>query len=174
MEEELLSQWRRFKEHVGDPLAAAVLTLAAVTAGKAITQQSLNYEEAAKYLGVHRDTVRALVTDGTLVPLRIGRLCRFSVEDLQTFQRRKTPIHRRPPRLQEEIMFNKVLRLFRREQEPQSAVQPVAESPARSHQSDEEGDASRGLQHHLDGRRADRSRLWRVALHPRRTMSNSS
>ena len=97
MQDELLDQWKKFKEATGDPLTAAILVLAAIATNKAAKQQSLNIQDAATFLGVHRQTVRALVNEGALVPLCIRGAKRFSVEDLQAFQRRKGGSKKKQP-----------------------------------------------------------------------------
>ncbi len=90
MEEKLLEQWERFKKKTGDPLAAAILTLAARIASDNGKRTGLTIDEAAEFLGVGKTTIKELCRTGRLNPNRIGRAVRFNTEDLEAFQRRKT------------------------------------------------------------------------------------
>ena len=92
MEEKLVEQWDRFKKHTGDPLAAAILTLAMSLASDKGKRTGLTIQEAGQYLGVHECTVRELCKSERLKCTRIGRAVRFNVEDLEAFQRKKAPL----------------------------------------------------------------------------------
>jgi excisionase family DNA binding protein len=45
----------------------------------------LNVNQAADYVGVHRNTVYEAVKRGRLVARRVGRLVRFTIEDLDAW-----------------------------------------------------------------------------------------
>jgi excisionase family DNA binding protein len=47
----------------------------------------LTYHQAARYIGVHHNTLRRLVADGSVrhIPIRGGRLVRFRTEDLDDY-----------------------------------------------------------------------------------------
>lgn len=53
--------------------------------------QTLNIEQAAKFLGAHKETVRRLVASGKLPGVRIGRGWRFIEQDLVIYMRSKYP-----------------------------------------------------------------------------------
>jgi excisionase family DNA binding protein len=92
MQEKLLDQWHRFKAETGDPLAAAILTLAAVIASDKGKTTGLTVLEAAEFLGIHETTVRGLCKAERLRCSRVGRAMRFTTADLEAFQRQKTPL----------------------------------------------------------------------------------
>lgn len=91
MEEKLIEQFERFKDRVGDPVAAAILTLVVSLATDKGKRTGLTTQDAAQVLGVHPNTVKALCNDGRLNPIRIGRAVRFNMDDLESFQKRKRP-----------------------------------------------------------------------------------
>jgi len=91
MDEKLLKQFDLFRERTGDSVSAAILTLAPTLACDRGKRTGLTYQDAAEFLGVSVTSVKKIVSEGILKPVRVGRSIRFNVEDLEDFQRRRLP-----------------------------------------------------------------------------------
>jgi excisionase family DNA binding protein len=95
--DKLVEQFERFKDRVGDPLAAAVLTLTLTIANSQDKKTGLTKHDAAKYLGVSVSTIQAMSKDGRLRAMQIGRSVRFNLADLESLQRRQTTVEAAHP-----------------------------------------------------------------------------
>ena len=51
--------------------------------------KTLNIQQAAEFLGAHKETVRRLVVSGDLPGVKIGRAWRFIEQDLAMYMRNK-------------------------------------------------------------------------------------
>ena len=92
MNREIESLFAEFKAMTGEPVSAAVLTLANIISSDPGKRTGLTIKEAAKHLGVSVTTVKGLCSDGRLKFTRIGRSVRFNVDELEEFQRRSRSV----------------------------------------------------------------------------------
>ena len=92
MKHEIEILFADFKTVTGEPVSAAVLTLAEIISRDPGKRTGLTTKEAAAYLGVGVTTVKSLCSDGRLSSVRIGRSIRFNVDELERFQRRSQPV----------------------------------------------------------------------------------
>lgn len=78
-----------YLEHTGgDKAAAASLTLAAVLMDdRATPPAAQTAEEAARRLGVNRETIYRLSREGKLRGCRVGKAIRFPLEEVERFER---------------------------------------------------------------------------------------
>ncbi|SRR5579863_5512533 len=98
MEEEVLHTWKKFEQETSDPIAAAILAVGCLILNNATRKTGLTTSDAAKYLGVCAATIRDLCKRGEIKRHKFGkRSVRFTVEDLEAFRRRQTPIEAAHP-----------------------------------------------------------------------------
>lgn len=77
--------YNKFLAMTGDPVAAAMLTLAEVIEGKP-ERVALSVKEAAKSLGISIGSLYDLCKAGKLKHQRFGRTIRVRPEDLENFK----------------------------------------------------------------------------------------
>lgn len=93
MEEAVLHTWKKIKQEVSDPITAAILAIGCLMLTNATRKTGLTTSDAAKFLGVCPATIRDLCNKGEIKRHRFGkRSVRYTVEDLEAFQRRQTPM----------------------------------------------------------------------------------
>jgi excisionase family DNA binding protein len=88
-----LGEWLRAARWRGERAAAASAWLAGLSptvpheVEPPTSPRLLNVDEAAAYVGCHSNTVYAAVKRGDLAARRVGRLVRFTIEDLDQWTR---------------------------------------------------------------------------------------